>query len=60
MGDNLDIQEVSIHSDDAQSLIKLLDQELSAEYAVEHRHPVDFEPFHREGGVVVEVAFGQF
>ena len=53
MDKNVDIQEVSILSDDAQLLIALLDQELSSEYAPQHRHFVDFEPFHREGGVFV-------
>ncbi len=47
------VQEVSILSDDAQMLIALLDQELLGEYAPEHMHTVDFEPFHRTGGVFV-------
>lgn len=47
------IQEVSIVSDDAQSLIALLDQELRGEYAPEHMHTVDFEPFHRDGGIFI-------
>lgn len=49
----MDMREVSILSDDAQMLIAHLDRELSGEYAPEHRHPVDFEPFQREGGVFV-------
>ena len=47
------VREVSIHCDDAQRLIALLDRELRGEYAEQHMHPVDFEPFHREGGVFV-------
>ena len=42
-----------IHSDDAQILIALLDRELLDEYAPEHMHTVEFEPFHRNGGVFV-------
>ena len=54
MGDlTVDLREVSIHSDDAQTLIALLDRELLGEYAPEHMHTVDFEPFHRNGGVFV-------
>ena len=49
----MEIREVSILSEDAQSLIALLDQELSGEYAPGHRHTVDFEPFHRNGGIFV-------
>jgi GNAT superfamily N-acetyltransferase len=49
----MDIQEVSIRSKDAQLLIELLDRELSAEYAPEHMHTVEFERFHGEGGVFV-------
>ena len=52
----MDVREVSIQSDDARMLIALLDQELVAEYAPEHMHTVDFEAFHRDGGVFV-VAF---
>lgn len=52
----MQIREVSILSEIAQSLIALLDEELSVEYAPEDHHTVDFEPFHREGGVFV-VAF---
>ena len=49
----MDVREVSIHSDDAQTLIALLDRELLGEYTSEHMHTVDFEPFHRHGGVFV-------
>ena len=45
------IREASILSEDAQALIAQLDQELRVEYAPEHMHVVDFEPFHREGGI---------
>ena len=49
----MEIREVSILSEDAQALIARLDQELQAEYAPEHRHPVDFEPFLQSGGIFV-------
>jgi len=49
----MEIRETSILSEDAQSLIALLDLELSGEYAPEHTYTVDFEPFHRDGGVFV-------
>lgn len=49
----LKIREVSIQCHDAGSLIAELDRELGEEYAPEHRHPVDLDPFHRDGGVFV-------
>ena len=49
----VEIREISIHFDDAQGLIALLDLELSGEYAPEHKHPVDFDSFHRNGGLFV-------
>ena len=49
----MDVLEVSIHSDDARALIALLDRELLGEYAPEDMHTVDFEGFHRDGGVFV-------
>ncbi len=49
----MDIRRISILSDDAQTLIALLDQELCGEYAPEHWHPIDFEQFDRCGGVFV-------
>lgn len=49
----MEIRETSILSEDAQSLIARLDLELSGEYAPEHTYTVDFEPFHRDGGVFV-------
>ena len=54
----LAIREVSILSPDAESLIAALDNELSEEYAPEHRHGVKPSSFHDEGGVFV-VAFDQ-
>ena len=47
------IKEQSILSPDARRLIELLDQELLSLYNPENWHPVDFEPFHREGGIFV-------
>jgi GNAT superfamily N-acetyltransferase len=49
----VDIREIPIHSDDAQRLIGMLDQELLIEYPPEHVHAVDVESFHRNGGVFV-------
>ena len=49
----MEIRETSILSEDAQSLIARLDEELSGEYAPEHTYTVDFEPFHRDGGIFV-------
>ena len=51
--ESLDVREVSILCEDAQTLIAGLDQEISLDYAPEHRHAVDFEPFHRSGGIFV-------
>ena len=47
----MEIRETTILSDDAQTLITLLDRELLGEYAPEHMHTVKFESFHRDGGV---------
>lgn len=55
----MDIREVPILSHDAQALIALLDRELSGEYAAEDMHTVNFEPFHREGGVFVVAYDGE-
>jgi len=54
----VEIREVSILGEVAQSLIAILDEELFAEYSPEDHHTVDFEPFHREGGIFV-VAFDE-
>ena len=54
----MEIREVSILGEVAQSLIAILDEELFAEYSPEDHHTVDFEPFHREGGIFV-VAFDE-
>lgn len=53
------VREVSILSDDARKLIALLDRELRGEYAAEDMHTVDFEPFHRSGGVFVVAYDGE-
>ncbi|NNE00207.1 MAG: GNAT family N-acetyltransferase [Pirellulaceae bacterium] len=47
------LREVSIGCDDAKWLIRLLDQELSAQYAAEHMHSVDLTSFEQSGGVFV-------
>lgn len=48
---SVEIREITILSDDARTLIALLDRELLGEYAPEHMHTVEFESFHRDGGV---------
>ena len=45
------IRSVSIESAEAQELIAELDEELSQEYAPEHRHTVEFASFAASGGV---------
>ena len=49
----LEIREQSIVSEEAQALIALLDEELLSLYNPDEWHPVDFEPFHRNGGIFV-------
>ena len=49
----VEIREVSIQSDDARSLIALLDRELQGEYLPDEMHTVDFDSFHRAGGIFV-------
>lgn len=48
-----EVRETSILSNDAQELIRRLDQELRSTYASDEMHPVDFGPFHRDGGIFV-------
>lgn len=49
--ESMEINQVSINSDQAQQLIAMLDGELGLTYAPEHRFTVDFDSFEEMGGV---------